>query len=47
MPDRVYARNILDEWTALNRGAAAAIAHVFMALTLLLGLRAVFAVTVP
>ncbi|WP_025771026.1 succinate dehydrogenase [Thioalkalivibrio sp. HK1] len=39
-------RNILDEWTALNRGATAAIAHLFVVLTLLLGLRAVFAVTV-
>ena len=37
-------RNVLDEWTGLGRGATAGIAHGFMALLLVLGIRAVVAV---
>ena len=37
-------RNILDEWTKLGRGATAALAHGFMALSLVVGMRAVVAV---
>lgn len=37
-------RNVLTEWTGLGRAAAAGIAHLFMLLSLLLGLRAVYAV---
>ena len=37
-------RNVLDEWTGLGRGACIGIAHGFMGLSLVLGVRAVFAV---
>ena len=37
-------RNVLEEWTGLGRGATAALAHGFMALALVLGFRAVYAV---
>lgn len=40
-------RNVLDEWTSLGRGATAGLAHAFMALLLVLGIRAVVAVVSP
>ena len=39
-------RNILDEWTKLSGKATAAVSHTFMAVLLVLGLRAVIAVVV-
>ncbi|MCB1744052.1 MAG: succinate dehydrogenase [Gammaproteobacteria bacterium] len=39
-------RNVLDEATGLPRGASAALAHLFMLLLLVLGLRAVYAVVI-
>ena len=40
----VGLQNILLEWTALPRGAAVGITHTFTLITLVLGLRAVYAV---